>query len=80
MSGQAEESAPESQDNASVTFWTILRSTLAAAFGVQSRRNRERDFNHGRPGAFIAAGLVFTLLFVGVLIAVVMLVIRAAAG
>ena len=63
-----------------VTFWTIVRSTLAAAIGVQNRANRERDFEHGTPGAFIAAGLIFTVLFVVVLLGVVYLVIRAAAG
>lgn len=58
-----------------VTFWSIAFSTIAAAFGVQSRRNRERDFQHGRPGAFIAAGVLFTLGFVLLLLLVVYLVI-----
>jgi hypothetical protein len=40
-------------------------SSVAAAFiGVQSSRNRERDFHHGRPRDFIIIGLLFTLLFV----------------
>lgn len=63
-----------------VTFWSILRSTLSAAFGVQKRANRERDFQHGRPGQFIAAGVLFTLLFVATLAAVVYVVIRVTAG
>lgn len=63
-----------------VTFWTIVRSTLAAAIGVQSRANRQRDFEHGTPGAFIAAGVLFTAAFVAVLVGVVYLVIRAAAA
>ncbi len=42
----------------------MLKSVLAAFFGVQSNRNRERDFRHGRPVQFIAVGLLATLLFV----------------
>ena len=70
----------EEQAAPRVTFWTIVRSTLAAAIGVQNRANRERDFEHGTPGAFIAAGVIFTLAFVAVLLGVVYLVIRSAAG
>ncbi len=47
-----------------VGFWRVLKSVLAAFFGVQSNRNRERDFSHGRPIHFIAVGLLATLLFV----------------
>lgn len=71
---------PPEQRPQNVTFWTIVRSTLAAAIGVQNQANRERDFEHGTPGAFIAAGLIFTTLFVAVLVGVVYLVIRSAAG
>ena len=39
-------------------------SVLAAFFGVQSSKNRERDFKHGRAGVFIAVGLIMTLLFI----------------
>lgn len=53
----------------------VMLSVLAAAFGVQSRRNRERDFTRGNPVVFILAGLIFTLLFVLTLIGVVHLVL-----
>ncbi len=68
------------QSTEQVTFWSVVTSTLAAAFGVQSRRNRERDFEHGRPGAFIAAGAAFTLVFVLILVLVVYLVIGTVAS
>ena len=42
----------------------IIQSTLAAAIGVQSKKNRERDFEEGNAGAFIAAGIIFTALFI----------------
>ena len=37
---------------------------MAAAFlGVQSSRNRERDFTRGRPIHFVIGGVIGTLLF-----------------
>lgn len=56
-------------------FFAIVLSTLAAAIGVQSQKNRERDFAHGSPLPFIVAGIVFTLLFILTVITVVNLVI-----
>ena len=49
----------------------IVQSTLAAAIGVQSKKNRERDFEEGNAGAFIAAGIIFTALFIAMVLAVV---------
>lgn len=46
------------------SFWQSLGSVVAAFFGIQSSRNRVRDFTHGRPQVFIVAGLVVTLLFI----------------
>ena len=48
---------------------------MAAAFGVQNSKNRERDFTTGNPLVFIAAGLIFTILFVLTIIGVVNLII-----
>ncbi len=75
-----DEQQPSGQRPEKLRFWTIVLSTLAAAIGVQNRANRERDFEHGKPGAFIAAGIIFTVVFVAVLLGVVYLVIRSAAG
>ena len=49
----------------------IIQSTLAAAIGVQSKKNRERDFEEGNAGAFIAAGIIFTALFIATVLGVV---------
>jgi hypothetical protein len=49
----------------------IIRSTLAAAIGVQSKKNRERDFEEGNAGAFIATGIIFTALFITTVLGVV---------
>ncbi len=53
----------------------VVVSVLAAGLGVQSSKNRERDFRQGRAGTFIAAGLIFTLLFIGTLYVVVQMVL-----
>lgn len=49
----------------------VVQSTLAAAIGVQSKENRERDFEEGNAGTFIVAGVLFTVLFVAAIVVVV---------
>lgn len=56
----------------------VLGSVFAAALGVQSSENRERDFKHGRAGVYIAAGITFTVLFIVIVVTVVHLVLRSA--
>jgi hypothetical protein len=57
------------------TLWQMLQSVFAAAFGVQSGKNRARDFGHGKPSQFIALGLLFTLCFIVTVFGVVKLVL-----
>lgn len=66
----------QSPDKKPPTFWQMLQSVLAAAFGVQSGKNRERDFTQGKPSHFILLGLLFTVLFVLVILGVVKLVLH----
>ncbi|MFU8765605.1 MAG: DUF2970 domain-containing protein [Haliea sp.] len=58
--------------------WHVISSVFAAGLGVQSSRNRERDFKQGKAGVFIAAGLTFTLLFIAAVVIVVQLVLKSA--
>ena len=44
-------------------FWSIVQSVGAALIGVQSSKNRERDFTHGKPLHFIVGGLIGTAIF-----------------
>lgn len=67
------ESTPPGQQKPG--FLDIVKSTLAAAVGVQSNKNRERDFTHGNIKVYIIAGIVFTLLFLATVIGVVQLVL-----
>ncbi|WP_428821132.1 DUF2970 domain-containing protein [Microbulbifer sp. MCCC 1A16149] len=53
------------------SFGQVVLSTLAAAIGVQSNKNRERDFKGGSIKTYVAAGLIFTALFVITLVLVV---------
>jgi len=53
---------------------SLLQSVFAAALGVQSSKNRERDFTGGKASHFIVAGIVFTFLFIATVATVVNLV------
>ncbi|MBP0049245.1 DUF2970 domain-containing protein [Marinobacterium sp. AK62] len=53
------------------TFWQTLLSVLSSFFGVQSERNRERDFREGRPLHYVLTGLLMAAVFV---LAVILLV------
>ncbi len=67
-------------DNSPLSFWQVLLSVLAAAFGVQSGKNRQRDFSRGRPLHFVVIGLLATALFVLLLYGTVQLVLHFATG
>lgn len=58
-------------------MWRIILSTLAAAFGVQSNRNREQDFTHGNIYVYIVSGLVFTVIFIVAIAMIVNFVLSA---
>lgn len=62
------------------TLLQVIGSVLAAGFGVQSSKNRERDFKHGRAAVFITAGIVFTLLFIGAVYGIVSMVLSGSGG
>ena len=56
----------------------VIASTLAAAFGVQSEKNRLRDFQHGSAKAYVVAGVIGTVIFVLTVYGVVKLVLSGA--
>ncbi len=65
----SEQSATEGQPKGS--FLKAFFSVAAAAFGVQSEKNRQRDFTHASPWPYIAGGLLFTAVFITILVVVV---------
>ncbi|TNE76891.1 MAG: DUF2970 domain-containing protein [Gammaproteobacteria bacterium] len=58
-------------------FWQVVFSTLAAFLGVQSNKNRERDFKHGNFLAYVVSGLIFTVIFIFTVITVVRMVLQS---
>jgi len=54
-----------------------FKSVAAAFFGVQSNKNREKDFSQGKISHFIIVGIISVIIFIAGLIAVVSLVIPA---
>lgn len=74
MSDHNDKPADDSQKK--VGLLAVVMSVMAAMFGVRGSKAHERDFTKGRPAAYILVGLIFTALFVGVLIGVVMLVLK----
>lgn len=56
----------------------VIKSVLAAMFGVQSDQNRERDFKHGKASHFIIAGIILTVIFVLVLVNIVSSIVKDA--
>lgn len=75
-SAEKEQSPEPSQQG--MRPWHVISSVFAAGLGVQSSRNRERDFKQGKAGVFIAAGLIFTLLFIATVVIIVQLVLKTA--
>ena len=61
----------EHSEDDKLTFWQVLTSTLAGALGVQSKANRERDFDKGKGWQFIAMGIGFTVTFVVTIVIIV---------
>ena len=60
------------------TLWDTIAGVAAAFFGVQSSKNRQRDFTHGKAAHFIAVGVIATALFVLAVIVAVRFALRQA--
>ncbi|MEM1190753.1 MAG: DUF2970 domain-containing protein [Pseudomonadota bacterium] len=75
--GDASARAPSSKGRERLGPLQVVGSVLAAGLGVQSSRNRERDFQQGRAGVFIVAGFIFTALFIGAVYTVVSVVLAS---
>jgi hypothetical protein len=71
---------PEPDEPKRMSLLQVVQSVLAAFFGVQSNRNRERDFKQGSAKTFIIAGLVGAVLFIAVVAMVVKVVLGMATG
>ncbi|MGN7611069.1 DUF2970 domain-containing protein [Magnetococcales bacterium HHB-1] len=72
---EAQPAKKETSDQEGLTIFQVMGSVAAALFGVQSRKNRDRDFTHGKPMQFAVVGLIFTILFILTLVSVAYLAI-----
>lgn len=61
-----------------LTMREMLQSMLAGALGVQTGKNRTRDFSRGKPSQFIILGVSFMVLFVLIVLGAVKLVLHFA--
>ncbi|WP_045859668.1 DUF2970 domain-containing protein [Teredinibacter purpureus] len=75
-------SNPEKQSEPTATeqprklsFLRLMLTAFAAAFGVQSNKNREADFAQKSIVPYIAAGVIFTLCFMMTLVFIVAMVV-----
>ncbi|HET8705103.1 MAG TPA: DUF2970 domain-containing protein [Pseudomonadales bacterium] len=59
-------------------FFAVVQSTLAALLGVQSSKNRERDFKQADASQYIVAGVIATLVILISMYALVSYVISTA--
>ncbi len=57
------------------SFKDTFKSVASAFFGVQSNKNREKDFTQGKLSHFIIVGIISIIIFITALIGVVSLVI-----
>ena len=53
------------------TLKQVIQSVLAAAIGVQSNENRQRDFEHGSLSSYLVVGAIATVLFILTLVSIV---------
>ena len=78
MSSKPDSDPTDSPSSAPPGPLHIILSVLSAFFGVQSEKNRARDFQQGRPIHYILIGLIVTLLLILGIWVTVTLVLNAA--
>lgn len=65
-------------DEKKVNLFTMIGSIFAMWFGVQTKANRERDFQHGKFHHFAIGGVIFAILFVLFVYGIVQVVLHFA--
>lgn len=49
----------------------VIKSVVAAGIGVQSKKNRETDFEHGSLSSYLIVGFIATVLFIFTIVLIV---------
>ncbi len=53
----------EKKEEESLALWEVFQGVFAMFIGVQSEKNRERQFKYGKLYQFIIVGIVVTAVF-----------------
>jgi len=61
-----------------ITPLSFMGSIIAAWFGVQTKANRDRDFEQGKFHHFVIGGIIFAVLFILTVVALVKVVMHFA--
>lgn len=57
-----------------ISALSFMGSIFAAWFGVQTKANRDRDFEHGKFHHFAIGGIIFAILFILFVVGIVKVV------
>ncbi|MBU2711145.1 DUF2970 domain-containing protein [Zooshikella sp. WH53] len=60
-----------------ISFLGVLQSVFAAAFGVQSQKKRRKDFSKGKPIHYVLVGILFTTVFILIMVGLVQIALNA---
>ncbi len=67
---------PQKQEE--LSLWEVFQGVFAMLIGVQSEKNRERQFKYGKLHQFIIVGAIVTVFFVAHIILLVKFVLNLA--
>ncbi|HHX82864.1 MAG TPA: DUF2970 domain-containing protein [Pseudomonadaceae bacterium] len=73
MNQAPRESKKPNQKQPDIPFWRVVLSVIQASFGVQHPDNRARDFGSQSILPYVVAALLFTAVFISVLVLIVKL-------
>lgn len=77
---EQEENQAENQKQKPIGFFSVAGSVLAALFGIQSDKNRQRDFQQSSASSFIVVGVIMVIGLVITMIVIVNSVISSSGG
>ncbi len=78
MEEQTNSREGETGETEGIGFVNVMKSVFAAFFGVQSNKNRERDFSSGKFVHFLIAGIILLLLFMAAVLGAVQYMLATA--